>query len=238
MWYIDSGEKPYVFEAFDLMGVDYIKKEIRFSVCEGCRKIYIYGEEPEECCEGEPYTSYRVADIVNDKYSIAIERKKGQDLVNSLYENRLYDQLTRLKEFFSGNVALVFEGDIEDLILDPNNEKIIGQIMSIPATCMQYGVSFIQVNDVTTLIRMLKYFDYKCGTEPKLRLRYEGINERLPEFIRLLCAIKGINIGLAKNIYKEYKSAFSLALDLHEGELKKIHKVGPKIEAKLKNWFL
>ena len=174
---VDVGEKPYVFDAFDLMKVDYVRTNIVFSVCEGCKKIYIYGEEPQECCEGEPYTTYRVADIVGANYNWAIERKRGQNLASSLYQNELYYQLEKLRAFFGSNWALVFEGSFEQLILDPDNQSRIGQILSIPATVMQYGGSFIQVNDVTTLIRMLKYFDEKCGKEPKLRLRYHSVEE-------------------------------------------------------------
>lgn len=235
---VDAGEKDYVFDAFDLMRVDYIKKQIRFSVCEGCGRIYIYGEEPEECCEGEPYTSYRVADIVGKNYNFAIERKGGQNLASSLQGNELYDQFEKLKAFFGSNWALVFEGSFEELILDPDNNSRIGQILSIPATVMQYGGTFIQVNDITTLIRMLKYFDQKCGQEPKIRLRYHSLLESLPKFQRLLIGgVKGINITLAKNINAVYDNAFDLSLDLVEDNLKKIPKIGKVWNKKLKEWF-
>lgn len=236
---VDSGEKEYVFEAFDLMKVDYVRKNIKFSVCEGCRKIYIYGEEPRECCEGKPYTTYRVADIVGANYNWAIERKRGQNLASSLLQNELYYQLEKLKSFFGTNWALVFEGSFEELILDPDNQSRIGQILSIPATVMQYGGSFIQVNDITTLIRMLKYFDQKCGTEPKLRLRYHSIDDSMPKFVRLLVGgVKGINVKLANNIYSQYSNAFDLSLDLDSDSLRKIPKIGPIWKEKLKEWFL
>lgn len=240
MYRVDVGEKDYVFEAFDLMRVDYIKEEIRFSVCDGCRQIYIYGKEPKpECCKGETFTSYRVADIVGENYNFAIERKNKNNLASSLYQNEIYDQLEKLKAFFGHNWALVFEGSFEELILDPNNQSRIGQILSLPATVMQYGGTFIQVNDVTTLIRMLKYFDKKCGKEPKLRLRYHSVDENMPKFVRLLVGgIPGINVGLANNIYSEYKSALSISLDLAEGNLKKIPKIGKVWKEKLREWFL
>lgn len=236
---IDSGEKEYLFKAFDLMEVDYITKEIKFAVCEGCGKIHIHGEEPEYCCEEEPYTNYRVADIVGKNYNFAIERKRGQNLVSSLYENELYDQLEKLRTFFGSNWALVFEGSFEELILDPDNQSRIGQILSIPATVMQYGGTFIQVKDVTMLIRMLKYFDQKCGSEPKVRLTYHSTDEKLPKFVRLLIGgIKGINMKLAKNIYSQYKNSFDLSLDLNEDRLKKIPKIGKVWKEKLKEWLL
>jgi len=238
-YFVDKGEKDYVFEAFDLMRVDYIKKDIRFSVCDECSNIYIYGEEPEVCCEGASYTTHRVADIVGSNYNFAVERKRGQNLASSLYENELYDQLEKLRGFFGHNWALVFEGSFEELILDENNASRIGQILSIPATVMQYGGSFLQVNDITSLIRMLKYFDQKCGKEPKLRLRYHSVDENLPKFVRLLVGgVKGINVGLANNIHSQYACAFDLALDLADDNLRKIPKIGKVWQEKLKEWFL
>lgn len=236
---VDAGEKDYVFEAFDLMKEDYIKKHIKFAVCEGCGKIYIHDEAPEECCEGEPYTSYRVADIVGANYNWAVERKRGQNLASSLHDNEIYDQMEKLKAFFGSNWSLVFEGSFEELILDPDNQSRIGQILSIPATVMQYGGSFIQVNHITTLIRMLKYFDQKCGKEPKIRLTYRSIDESLPKFERLLIGgVKGINRTLAKNINSQYNSAFDLSLDLTTDTLRKIPKIGKVWKKKLKEWFL
>ena len=236
---VDSGEKPYVFEAFDLMREDYIKKEIRFAVCEGCRRIYIPEEAPDPvCCEGEPYTSYRVADIVGANYNWAIERKRGQNLASSLYQNELYDQLEKLRAFFGSNFAVVFEGSFEELILDPDNASRIGQILSIPATVMQYGGTFIQVNDITTLIRMLKYFDQKCGKEPKLRTRYHSIADDLPNFVRLLVGgVPGINVRLAKNINSVYSNAFDFSLAVFEDDLRKIPLIGPVWKKRFKEWF-
>ena len=240
MYLVDVGEKPYVFEAFDLMRVDYKKIQIRFDVCEGCGKIYIHNEAPVPvCCEGEPYMGYRVADIVGKNYNFAIERKRGQNLASSLHNNELYDQLEKLRAFFGSNWALVFEGSFEELILDPDNKSRVGQILSIPATVAQYGGSFIQVNHVTTLIRMLKYFDLKCGSEPKLRLRYHSIDDSMPRFVRLLIGgIKGINIKLANNIYSQYNDMLSLASDVSSNNLKKIPKIGKVWKEKLKEWLL
>jgi ERCC4-type nuclease len=237
---IDAGEKPYVFESFDLMKEDYIKKYIKFAVCEGCKKIYLPEDAPSPvCCEGEPYTSYRVADIVGANYNWAIERKRGQNLVTSLNGNELYGQLEKLKAFFGSNWALVLEGTLEELFLDPDNKSRRGQILSIPATVMQYGGSFIQVNHITTLIRMLKYFDQKCGKEPKIRLTYHAIDENLPKFQRLLIGgIKGINIGKATDINSVYSNALDLSLDLSTNNLKKIPRIGKVWREKLKEWFL
>ena len=236
-FYVDSGEKSYVFETFDMMGVDYVKKELKFAVCNGCDKIYINGEQPEECCKDEGYTICKAGDITSDKWNFIIERKRGNDLVSSLDENHLYDQLERMTSLFESNVILVFEGRLEDLIVDPNNKQRVNQILSIPATCAQYGVSFIQVDHISTLVRMLKYFDYKCGTEPKIRQRFFRRSETLPKSVRILMSIRGIGEETARYIYEVYPTIWKLILDMSLDELKKIKNVGPKTKKLLWDWF-
>ena len=231
MTLIDSAEKPYVFEAFDLMGLSYIKKDLRLWYCTECKKISI---EPFLCC-GD-VESEKVADIVGDTWNYAIERKKGSDLVSSL-DGRLYEQLEKLASYFRGNVALVLEGDIETLCRDERFSSRAGQIRSVPATCMQYGVSFIQIKDITALCKMIKYFEYKCGTEPKLRNKRHRINKLLPKALRLYNGIEGVGPKLGLELYSHYKRPWELGIALENDLLPKIKGLGPKGKDNLKEWF-
>jgi ERCC4-type nuclease len=231
MTLIDSAEKPYVFEAFDLMGISYMKKDIRLWVCKECDKVSI---NPFECC-GE-VESEKVADIVGDNWNYAIERKKEGDLVSSL-DGRLYEQLEKLSTYFKGCVALVFEGDLEELCNNENYASRAGQIRSIPATCMQYGVSFIQVKDITALCKLIKYFEYKCGTEPKVRSKRHRINKALPKTLRLYKSIEGVGPKLGMEIYSHYKYPIEFAIALMNGTDVKIKGLGPKGRENIKEWF-
>jgi len=231
MTYIDSAEKPYVFEAFDLMGLSYMKKDIRLWHCIECKKISL---KAFECC-GD-VESEKVADIVGTNWNYAIERKKGSDLVSSL-DGRLYEQLEKLASYFKGNVALVFEGDIETLCRDERFASRAGQIRSIPATCMQYGVSFIQIKDITALCKMIKYFEYKCGTEPKLRLRRGRVNKLLPKPLRLYNSIEGVGPKMGLELYTRFHQPWELGLALANGTLPKIKGLGPKGIKNLMEWF-
>lgn len=237
---IDSGEKEYVFETFDLMGVDYIKKEISFFVCNSCGFVMPHEIESTAfvCCANQDLEVIRVGDITNTEYSFLIERKKGQDLASSLDGNHIYEQLEKIYGLFKENTAIVFEGNFEDLIIDPNNSTRVGQILSLPAACMQHGISFIQVGDLTMLIKMLKYFDHKCGKEPKYRVFYKRLHEKIPKFEKLLMGMKGCGEQIAKNIHAVYPNAVEFGLDLRAGHLKKIKKVGPKKASLFGEYFL
>lgn len=231
MTYIDSAEKPYVFEAFDLMKISYTKKDIRLWYCSECNKV---SKTSFECCGN--VNSEKVADIIGDNWNYAIERKRGGDLVSSL-DGRLYEQLEKLSSYFKSCTALVLEGSIEDLCNNDNYASRAGQIRSIPATCMQYGVSFIQIRDITSLGKMIKYFNYKCGTEPKIRNRRERINKLLPKPLRLYNSIDGVGPKMGMELYTHYKRPLELGIALRNGTLQKIKGLGPKGIANLKEWF-
>lgn len=237
---IDSGEKEYVFQTFDMMGIDYIKKEIKFWVCTSCGFVTPYEKENSAfvCCSEQNWVTVKAGDITNTEYSFLIERKRGQDLASSLDQNHIYHQLERLQGLFGNNVAIVFEGTLEKLILDPDNSKRVGQILSLPATCMQYGVSFIQVSNLAMFIKMLKYFDQKCGKEPKYRVEYNRLFERIPKFEKLLMGIKGCGEVMAKNVHDVYPNAVEFGLDLREGTVKKIKNVGSKRIKFFEEYFL
>jgi ERCC4-type nuclease len=213
------------------MGLSYTKKDIRLWYCTECKKVSV---NPFECC-GD-VNSEKVADIVGDNWNYAIERKKGGDLVSSL-DGRLYEQLEKLASYFHGNVALILEGDIETLCIDERFSSRAGQIRSVPATCMQYGVSFIQIKDITALCRMIKYFEYKCGTEPKLRNKRERVNKLLPSPLRLYNAIEGVGPKMALELYTIYKRPCELGVALMNNILPKIKGLGPKGIKNLKEWF-
>lgn len=235
--YIDSNENEKVVSTFDLMRVDYQRKELKFQVCEGCEKIYIYGEEPEQCCDGEGYETVKAGDIIGGNYNYAIEVKRGKDLASSLDGNHLYDQLERLVGVFKNNVILCFVGRFEDLLLDEHAGKRAGQLLSIPATCAQYGISFIQVNHMSTLIRMLKYFDQKCGKEPKIRNKYFRRADVLPKAVRVLMGVTGFGEELSKAVYKKHPSVEEVVIALNNDNFGPVPKVGPKKKQILNEWL-
>ncbi len=248
-------EKPYVFDELDQMGVDYIKEEFYIYCCLICGRLY--KDKSKQCeCGSEEIISEQCGDIIGWNYNYIIERKKGKDLIASLSDDRLYTQLRIMSEYFDGCCALVFEGRFEDVVEEERKRLAIqvkqgklserqmngrfAQLMSIPATCVQYGVSFIQVKDLRQLVKMLKYFDYKCGTEPKIRLKRHKLHKLIPDYIKRLTVTDGISLELALRINEQFPDEESLKQGLRSGSIlaeKKVKGIAKgKYELLRKSW--
>lgn len=251
-------EKKYVFEALDQYGIGYTKEELYIHYCIMCGKIWREKPETDDFEDLHNIETAQLGDIIGWNYNYIIERKKENDLLASLNNERLYIQLRAISELFNGCGALVFEGRFKDVI---NNEKerikvlkakkglskkqLIGtnsrlkQLMSIPATCNQYGVSFIQIDDIDELMKMLKYFDYKCGSTPKIRVKRKPIYQSIPPFMQLLVrGVDGIGLKYATNVYQKYKSAEDLVPALKNGDILKIKGIGKSRAKLLRSYFL
>jgi ERCC4-type nuclease len=235
-YFVDTSERKTV-DVLDKMRINYKLTNNALWFCDDCAKIY--KESVSECSEcGSKNISFeKVGDIRGPNWEYAIEIKIGEDLYSSL-DDRIYLQLEGLSEFLEGNIAIVYIGDISELAL--NHPERAGQIMSIPATAMQYGVSFISVKDITEFIKMLKYFAEKAGKLPKLRFRRRYITDLMPKMMIVLMGIKGIGEKMALELNKHYSSVFALCLALHTGELREgiIKGVGPATITLLKRYLL
>jgi len=237
IYYVDTAERK-TFEALDLMGKNYVKSNNILWFCEICD--HIYKEKPEVCeCGSNKIAWEKVGDIRGENWEYAIEIKIGEDLYSSL-EHRIYKQMEGLAGFFKGNVAIIFVGDLFKLA--NNHTDRAGQILSIPATCMQYGISFINIRDITELIKLLKYFDYKSKTPPKLRLKRIYLTDLMPKRSILFSAMKGAGPKLVLKLAQRYRSPLEFALDLKTRDSKEIAKdfegVGIKTVEKWKEWWI
>lgn len=247
-------EKPYVFEALDKAEIDYIKKEHTVWYCLLCGKTHT--EKPKKCseCDDLGIKSESLGDIVGGNNNYIIERKMKGDLLSSLTNDRIYNQLRMMAEIYGSCSALVFEGRFDDVIEEQkllrkqfktqgDKKRIkgvnyrIAQLYSIPATCCQYGVSFIQVKDLEELIKMLKYFDYKCGEVPKIRRNRKRIHAALPNIVKQLLTVDGLGMKYAGNIAEKYKTVASLCRALEINSFGGVPGIGPARYQLLKKTF-
>ena len=234
VYYVDSAERKTV-DVLTKMNKNFKRVNNILFFCEDCNEIY--KKKPEICeCGSDNIISDKVADIRGPNWEYGIEVKIGDDLLSSL-DGRVYKQLEDLSGYLKGNVALVFVGDLFKLALD--NPERAGQLLSIPATCMQYGVSWINVKNVIQLVKLLKYFASKAGKTPKLRLKKRHTTDLMPKRMVVLLGIKGVGQKMALELSKRYRSIFSLGLALHHDEIKPgmIPKLGAVGIRRLKEWL-
>ncbi len=235
VYYLDSAERK-TFEVLTKMNMNFKRVNNILFFCEECNKIY--KEKPDVCeCGCNSLDSEKVADIRGPNWEYGMEIKIGEDLYSSL-DDRVYFQLDGLRGFFKGCVALVFVGDLFKLAMDHPDRS--GQILSIPATCMQYGVSWINVKSVLQLAKLLKYFARKAGTLPKLRMRRRRISDLMPKRMIVLTGIKYVGEKMALELSKRYKSVTDVGIALRNGKLVAgmIPNLGPVGIRRLKEWLL
>ena len=215
IYYVDSSERKTV-DVLNKMGKNFKIINNILWFCEDCDKIY--KEKPEICeCGSKKLLFEKVGDIRGPNWEYAIEIKIGEDLYSSL-DDRLYAQLEGLSGFLKGKIALVFIGNLQKLAIDHPDRA--GQLLSIPATCMQYGVSWINVNKILDLVKMLKYFAEKAGKAPKLRIKRKYSTDLMPKRMIVLLGIKGIGEKIALELCKVYDSIYRLCLALVHHNLK------------------
>lgn len=215
MYYVDSAERKTV-EVLNKMSKNFKIVNNILWWCDKCNKIY--EEKPEICeCGSRRFLFEKVGDIRGPNWEYALEIKIGEDLYLSL-DSRVYKQLDGLSGFLNGKIALVFVGDLFQLARDHPDRA--GQLLSIPATCMQYGVSWINVRNIIELVKLLKYFADKAGKTPKLRVKRTFSMDLMPKRMIVLLGIKGIGEKIALELSKNYKSIFELCLNMSRDYLK------------------
>lgn len=230
---VDTSERKTV-DVLNKMGINFIFINNILWFCNDCDKIYKH--KPDVCeCGSKDVEFEKVADIRGPNWEYAIEIKIGEDLYSSL-DDRLYTQLEGLSGFLKGKIAFVFVGDLEKLALEHPDRA--GQIRSIPATCMQYGVSWINVKSIIELVKMLKYFAQKAGKAPKLRMKRTRSSDIMPKRMIVFSSIKGVGEKMALELSKNYDSVLDLALALNMNRMKRINGLGPIGIKRLKDWLV
>lgn len=233
IYYVDSSERKTV-DVLNKMGINFILVNNILWFCNDCDKIFL--EKPDVCeCGSKDVEFEKVADIRGPNWEYAIEIKIGEDLYLSL-DDRLYTQLEGLSGFLKGKIAFVFIGDLEKLALEHPDRA--GQIRSIPATCMQYGVSWINTKSIIEFVKLLKYFAQKAGKSPKLRMKRTRSSDLMPKRMIILTGIKGVGEKMALDLSKNYSSILDLCLDLDMGRMTRIKGLGPIGMKRLKDWLI
>ena len=98
-----------------------------------------------------------VADIVISE-EVAIERKEGFDFVSSIMDNRLFDQLLRLKESYSTPI-LILEG-LNNEVFESTGMNIKSIYGALSFIAYKLGISIIptrNLDDTTIVIERIAY---------------------------------------------------------------------------------
>ncbi|MDE1767897.1 MAG: hypothetical protein KGH64_01265 [Candidatus Micrarchaeota archaeon] len=160
--------------------------------------------------------------VVSDR--ICVERKTVRDFESSIMDNRLFEQLERLKAGFEKPI-LILEGQESDHLLSEN--VITGTIVKLYA---DYNVQMIRARDpVGTAAILSKFADREQNGEKK-EPRILGIKKAHTTYqwqILLLSSLPGIGPNLARKLLEHFRTLRGV-MTADAKSLMEVDKIGRK----------
>jgi Fanconi anemia group M protein len=173
-----------------------------------------------------------VADfIVSDR--TAVERKRTDDFVDSIIDNRLFEQLQELQQF--DNPILVIEGENLYTHRDIDPKAIRGAISSL---AIDYQMPLIWTDDKKDTVETLKALARREQEEKDREVQVRGSKsgmtpDEILEFI--VSGIPDVNTKIAERMLNEFKTVENV-FTASEKELQNVEGVGEKTASKIRKY--
>jgi ERCC4-type nuclease len=154
--------------------------------------------------------------VVGDIRKFAVERKTARDLVFSMKDGRLFNQLEQLKrwEKEEGYQPLVLiEGSPYWLL--KTGRLTTSMWVEYQMVIADWGIPSIHVPDISMIRFVLNKLDEEAYSEKKPIIRVKNINKRRvrsieDERLDILGAIKGVSLSRAQRLLATFKNIRSI----------------------------
>jgi Fanconi anemia group M protein len=145
-----------------------------------------------------------IADIITSK-DVAIERKEGGDFVTSIIDNRLFEQLLRLKETYS-NPVLILEG-LNDEIFENTGMNIKSIYGALAFIAYKLGIAVIPTRNLKDTLIVIERIAYREQVKDDMPVFSRRAPKSMDVFERRCFIIEGLlDIGpkKAKSIIEHF----------------------------------
>ncbi len=176
-------------------------------------------------------TRLEVADFMVSDDTV-VERKRTDDFVDSIVDNRLFDQIREIQQF--QNPVLLLEGENLYTHRDISPEAIQGALTSI---ILDYEMPILWSDDesetVQLLLSMAKREQEERNKDVQVRGQSEGKTQaELQEFIA--AGLPGVNTKIAERLLKEFGDLEKI-FTASEEELRNVEGIGEKKAEKIRS---
>ena len=160
-----------------------------------------------------------------------VERKSIQDLISSVFDGRLFDQCSRLKEHFQYPILLV-EGNVDEIESITENPLVFYGALSTIA--IDFKIPIIPTPNASHTAKLLVSL---CSKKESIKgpflKKIKKSNNIQKQQLSVLCSLPGIGEKTAIRILEKYDSPF-IALSATSKELGKIPGLGETRAKKIK----
>jgi len=160
-----------------------------------------------------------VADIVINN-DVAIERKEGFDFVSSIMDNRLFDQLLRLKETYDYPI-LILEG-LNDEVFENTGMKISSIYGALSFISYKLGISVIPTRNIEDTAIVIERIAYREQIKDEMPLLSRRAPKEMSKKDRRSFIIEGlIDIGpkKAKALIEKFKTPHNVFKAIKKTEI-------------------
>ncbi len=160
-----------------------------------------------------------IADIVISQ-DVAIERKEGFDFVSSIMDNRLFEQLLRLKEAYPTPI-LILEG-LNDDVFETTGMKISSIYGALSFISYKLGISVIPTRNLEDTAIVIERIAYREQVKDDMPLLSRRAPKEMSKKERRTFIIEGlIDIGpkKAKALIEKYKTPYQVIKAIKKTEI-------------------
>ena len=160
-----------------------------------------------------------------------IERKSIQDFVSSIFDGRLFDQCSRLKEHFQ-NPIILLEGNVDEIeIITENPLVFYGAISSI---VIDFKIPIIPTPNASHTAKLLvSMSSRKESTKGPFLKKIRKSNDLQKQQLSSLCSLPGVGEKTAKRMLAKFGSPLKVFC-ASSAELGKIEGLGGTRAKKIK----
>ena len=160
-----------------------------------------------------------IADIVVSK-NVAIERKEGFDFIASIMDNRLFEQLLRLKESYE-NPILILEG-LNDEVFENTGMKISSIYGALSFISYKLGIAVIPTRNLEDTAIVIERIAYREQVKDDMPLLSRKAPKGMSVEDRRTFIVEGfVDIGpkKAKALIEKFKTPFSVMKAISKTEI-------------------
>lgn len=165
-----------------------------------------------------------VGDIIVNNI-LCIEHKKIDDFINSIFDDRLFNQISKMKNNFVHSYIMV-SGSMSDLLNLANDKNCYNSTKAAIASCFVRGCPVIFCDNLPNMCEIIKILGEKLtdGKNRTISVTKASIEN---DQLRLICSLPGISEKRGQALLDRFKSPMNIFNGFRE-DIIEINGIGDK----------